>query len=156
MSPFSSKRQGRPSASQEPSKEEICHTRDDFRSDGWGCSFWTWKTHRGIRMAPPALESGKGGDIENWERESSKTGPKFSVGPKHGLEKHGLVRNAPDTFNFLRHVIRAILSVQPKCSHGCISLKETPFKPVQILKHTTRNSAEQTAMRTKWFKHIAI
>ena len=31
-----------------------------------------------------------------------------------------------------------------------------PFKPVQILKHTTKNSTEQTAMRTKWFKHIAI
>ena len=31
-----------------------------------------------------------------------------------------------------------------------------PLKPVQILKRTTKNSAEQTAMRTKWFKHIAI
>ena len=34
--------------------------------------------------------------------------------------------------------------------------KETPLKPVQILKHTTFYSAEQTAMRAKWFKHIAI
>ena len=34
--------------------------------------------------------------------------------------------------------------------------EETPSKPVQILKHTTQNSAEQTSMRTKWFKHIAI
>ena len=32
---------------------------------------------------------------------------------------------APDTFNFLRHVMRAILSVRPKCSHRCVSLKET-------------------------------
>ena len=70
-----------------------------------------------------------------------------------GKEK---IRKAPGTFNFLRHVMRAILSVRPKCSHRCASLKETPLKPVQILKHTTNNSAEQTAMRTKWFKHIAI
>ena len=66
------------------------------------------------------------------------------------------IRDAPDTFNFLRHVMRAILSVRPKCSHRCVSLKETPLKRVQILKHTTKNSTEQTAMRTKWFKHIAI
>ena len=66
------------------------------------------------------------------------------------------LRDAPDTFNFLRHVMRAIWSVRPKCSHRCVSLKETPLKPVQILKHTTFYSAEQTAMRTKWFKHIAI
>ena len=65
-------------------------------------------------------------------------------------------RKAPDTFNFLRHVMRAILSVRPKCSHRCVSLKETPLKPVQILKHTTQNSAEQTSMRTKWFKLIGI
>ena len=63
---------------------------------------------------------------------------------------------APDTFNFWRHVMRAILSRRPKCSHRCVSLKETPLKPVQILKHTTKNSTEQTVMRTKWFKHIAI
>ena len=50
----------------------------------------------------------------------------------------------------------AILSVRPKCSHRCVSLKETPLKPVQSLKHTTKNSTEQTIMRTKWFKHIAI
>ena len=29
-------------------------------------------------------------------------------------------------FNFLRHVMRAILSVRPKCSHRCVSLKEIP------------------------------
>ena len=66
------------------------------------------------------------------------------------------VRKAPDTFNFLRHVMRAILSVRPKCSHRGVALKETPVKPVQILKRTTKNSTEQTVMRTKWFKHIAI
>ena len=36
-----------------------------------------------------------------------------------------LIRDAPDTFNFLRHVMRAICSVRPKCSHRCVSLKET-------------------------------
>ena len=70
--------------------------------------------------------------------------------------KNALFRKAPDTFNFLRHVMRAIWSVRPKCSHRCVSLKEPPLKHVQSLKHTTKNSAEQTVMRTKWFKHIAI
>ena len=65
-------------------------------------------------------------------------------------------RKAPDTFNSFRHVMRATLSVRPKSSHKCVSRKETPLKPVQILKHATRKSTEQTSMRTKWFKHIAI
>ena len=67
------------------------------------------------------------------------------------LKKVNSFRKVPDTFNFLRHVMRAFLSVRPKCSHRCVSLKETPLKPVQILKHITKNSAEQTVMRTKWF-----
>ena len=33
--------------------------------------------------------------------------------------------------------MRAIWSVRPKCSHRCVSLKETPLKPVQILKRRT-------------------
>ena len=36
-------------------------------------------------------------------------------------------RDAPDTFNFLRHAMRAIWSVRPKCSHRGVSLKETPL-----------------------------
>ena len=76
----------------------------------------------------------------------------FSFGPFFLL----VFRKAPDTFNFLRHVMRAIWSVRPKCSHRCVSLTETSLKPVQTLKHTTKNSAEQTAMRMKRFKHIAI
>ena len=36
------------------------------------------------------------------------------------------------------------------------SLEGNPFKPVQILKHTTSISTEQTAMRTKWLQHIGI
>ena len=67
-----------------------------------------------------------------------------------------IFREAPDTFNFVRYVMRAIWSVRPKCSHRCVSLKESPLKPVLILKHATKRSTEQTSMRTKWFKHIAI
>ena len=48
--------------------------------------------------------------------------------------------------------MRAILSVRPKCSHRCVSLKETPLKPMQFLSHATRTSTEQTSMRTKWVK----
>ena len=77
--------------------------------------------------------------------------PRFSK-----IVKPQVLRKAPDALNFLRCAMRAILSVRPKCSHRCVSLKETSLKPVQILKHTTKNSAEQTSMRTKWFKHIAI
>ena len=32
--------------------------------------------------------------------------------------------------------MRAIWSVRPKCSHRCVSRKETPLKPVQILTYT--------------------
>ena len=66
------------------------------------------------------------------------------------------IREVPDTFNFLRHVMRAILSVQPKCSHRCFSLKESPLKHMLILKHATKRSAEQTSAKTEWFKQIAI
>ena len=97
-----------------------------------------------------------------------KTGPAISVATNQlhpeviaaiqitSVRWRSYLRKAPDTFNFLRHVMRAILSVRPKCSHRCVSLKETPLKPVQILKHTTKKSIEQTVMRTKWFKHIEI
>ena len=50
----------------------------------------------------------------------------------------GALRETLDTFKILRHVMRAILSVRPTCSHRCVSLKETPLKPVQILKRTTK------------------
>ena len=63
------------------------------------------------------------------------------------------IRKAPDTFKFLRHVMRAILSARPKCSHRYVSRNETPSKCVEILTHATRRSTEQTTMRTKWFKH---
>ena len=56
----------------------------------------------------------------------------------------------------LRHVVRAVLSVRPKCSHRCVSLKEFPLVLARILKQATRISTEQTSMRTRWFKHIAM
>ena len=40
------------------------------------------------------------------------------------------IRKAPGTFKCLRRVARAILSVRPKCSHRCVSLKESPLKHV--------------------------
>ena len=33
-------------------------------------------------------------------------------------------RKAPGTFKLLRHIMRALLSVRPKCSHRCVSLKD--------------------------------
>ena len=48
------------------------------------------------------------------------------------------VRKAPDTLKFWRHDMRALLSVRPKCSHRCVSLKESPSKPVEMLQHATR------------------
>ena len=65
-------------------------------------------------------------------------------------------RKAPHVFKCSRQVMRAMLSVRPKCSHRCVSLKEFPLKPLLILKHATRISAEQTSMRTKCFKHVAM
>ena len=66
------------------------------------------------------------------------------------------VRKVPDTLKFLRHAMRAILSVWPQCSHRCVSLKESPLKTVLIRKHATKRSTEHTSMWTKCFKHIAI
>ena len=55
-----------------------------------------------------------------------------------------LVRKALDTCNLLRHVMRATLLVRPKRSERSASLKQSPIKPVQILKkHTTKISTEQ-------------
>ena len=51
---------------------------------------------------------------------------------------------------YLRHVMKAMLSVRPKCSRRCFSPKEFPWEPVLILKHATRISTEQTSMRMKW------
>ena len=64
-----------------------------------------------------------------------------------------MLRAKAEAASCWRYVMRAILSVRPKCSHRYFSLKETPLKPVLILKHATRIS---TSMRTKWFKHTAM
>ena len=72
-------------------------------------------------------------------------------------------QKAPDLFNFLRRVMRTILSVRPKCSHRCVSLKEFPLKPVEILKHAigisnglNRANLYENEITQNWFKHIAI
>ena len=66
-----------------------------------------------------------------------------------------LFREAPDTLTFLRHVMRAVcLSDQSALIDA--SRNETALKPVQILTHATRRSTEQTSVRTKRFRHIAI
>ena len=49
-------------------------------------------------------------------------------GEDHHLVDKRFFRNVRDTSKFLRHVMRAILSVRPKCSHRCVSPKEFPFK----------------------------
>ena len=70
-----------------------------------------------------------------------------------------IVREVPDTLNFLRRALRAILSVRPKCSHRCFSLKESPFY-IKICSQHTRCStlgfayqARKTAQRlTFWVR----
>ena len=49
-----------------------------------------------------------------------------------------------------------MLSARAKCSHRCVSPKESLLKPVQSLQYASGKSTEQTSMKTKWFKHIAI
>ena len=49
-----------------------------------------------------------------------------------------------------------IESHTPFRHHRCVSLKKSPLRPVLILKHTTTKTTEQTSMRTKLFKHVAI
>ena len=64
------------------------------------------------------------------------------------------VRKALDTFHFWDTLWEQL------CLSDQSPLIDTPLwrkpKPVQILKHTTKNLTEKTAMRTKWFEHIAI
>ena len=55
----------------------------------------------------------------------------FAIREHFSSNLPGLSRSFPwvgkalDTFNFLRHVMRAILSARPKCSHRCFPRKET-------------------------------
>ena len=64
-----------------------------------------------------------------------------------GLPERLLIfRKAPDTFKCLRHAMRAILSVRPKCSHRCVAWKETPLKPVQILNRANHYENEMVGV----------
>ena len=72
---------------------------------------------------------GLGGVPEHWPLlRSALLSSSLKVAPKSNPRTFarvylGMFRKAPDTFKFLRHVRRAIMSVRPKCSHGCVSLK---------------------------------
>ena len=94
--------------------------------------------------------SGKVWEVQGLTRSSGKSGSLPAT--RQNFSGPQKVRKAPDAFNFLRHIPKPIWSVRPKCSHRCVSLKETSLKPLPILKHTTKHFPEQTAMSTKWFK----
>ena len=51
-----------------------------------------------------------------------------SNSPRYHRNHSATVRKAPDTLNFLRHAMRAIWSVRPKCSHRCALSDGNPFK----------------------------
>ena len=117
-----------------------------FRGEGGGVHF---EAPRGrISYPPPLLYTPQPleGYFQGWGGGGIKFGPPFLP----------LFRQAPDTVQLWRHTMTAILAVQPKCSHRCVSLKNSPLKPVLILNNTTKISTEQTSMRMEWFKHIAI
>ena len=91
-----------------------------------------------------------------------KSNFKFKTLKRHLLKRHLTLfdvfplQNPWENSPLRKGALRGSWSVRPKCSHRCVSLTETSLKPVLILKHRTKNSAAQTAMRTKRFKHIAI
>ena len=64
-------------------------------------------------------------------------------GNRSGHRSENRVLRIPDLFTFLRHAMQATLSVRPKCSHRCVSLKQFPLKPVPILKHATTEQSSQ-------------
>ena len=61
-----------------------------------------------------------------WGSAMTTSGPTTFRQNSRQISERPIFRDAPDTFNFLRHVMSAIWSVRPKCSHRCVSLKETP------------------------------
>ena len=76
-------------------------------------------------------------------------------------------REAPDTFNFLRHVMRAILSVRPKWSHRRICLKY-PLEKLKLYQSSStrpeyqpskplweRNGLNTSRRRFKLFRSIS-
>ena len=70
----------RPSASQEPTKEETCHPRDDFRGVGWGCSFCLENSPWHSNGTAHLKHEGREG-IENWKRHL-RDRPKFFRGTR--------------------------------------------------------------------------
>ena len=81
--------------------------------------FWSHECPEEGRLAKKAVLTLSGPVLRDTARLSQQYPP---------IARYGFFREAPDTFNFLRHVMRAILSVRPKCSHRCVSLKETHLK----------------------------
>ena len=85
-----------------------------------GPRFGPQKSPEKVYVYVPLLRSFPG----NEARKLFSRGPNLGVvggGQKFMLKKFMCffrpLREAPDTFNFLRHVMRAIWSVRPKCSH---------------------------------------
>ena len=92
---------------------------------------------------PPKPSPLKGGILWTWVFPAERTHFQAhnigaAISGTRIVDKTFYSEKALDTFKFLRHVMRAILSVGPKCSDRCVPLKETRLKPVQILKHTTK------------------
>ena len=84
---------------------------------------------------PQSIFQGRGVQLHWWKR---------TEGGGNGISRKKPCQKSAWYVRFLRHVMRAISSVWPKCSHRCVSLKESPLKPVLIPKHATRMSTEQT------------
>ena len=134
--------------------------REDF---GKSISGATRAILQGTKTVPPFSSGGQGRGLPK----APFFGPRIFVpisvcvtechekSPAH-TERLTLIRQAPDTLKFFKTRCESNLSVRPKCSHRCVSLKESPLKPVIVLKDATTISAEQTSIRTKWFKHIAF
>ena len=68
----------------------------------------------------------------------------LSVSPWAPLVAHISEKRLICLIKLLGHAMRAMLSVdQSAVIDACVSLKESPLKPVLILKHATKASTEQ-------------
>ena len=110
--------------------------------------FVSWETE--IRKKSP--KNPRHFSMQNSQANTKKIFTKFfwRGRQRNNMTEHLMIRKATDAFKCLRHVMRALLSVRPRCSHIRVSLKESPLKPVLILQHVTSKATEQTSMRTKW------
>ena len=107
---------------------------------GWCFFFWLWDPADQLQGLGPfgtqchgecpgsVTENGcvRGSVPQSVPSALQAQGPQSVQKVSPECQKCVLVRKAPDTFNFLRHVMRAIWSVRPKCSHRCVSLKKSP------------------------------